>query len=292
MRPRLLMLCLAALVAGCEGSIAEERLQVLITNDDGVAAPGIAALVDELAANPALDLVVIAPDGNRSGSGDQYTTTVMQVRPASTVSGFPAKSVSGFPADGPLFGILHDLPEPPDLVVSGINEGQNIGELTTISGTVGAALWSARLDVPALAFSQGLPAPDYSEAARYAADIVERFRTDADFRARMRSDIPGRAMIVNVNFPTCSTGSTRGVRVVPIGRVVQPVGYEVTAQEGDATTVTPIMERATVFASDCTSALTDPSNDVEAMIHGFASVTPMNSDLTAASLDDFKFLAR
>lgn len=288
----LIVLALGLLAIGCESGDADERVRVLVTNDDGIAAAGIDALVNELARNPAVDLFVIAPDGNRSGSGDQYSMTPIDVRPATTASGFAAKSVSGFPADGSLFGILHDLPTPPDLVVSGINQGQNIAELTTISGTVGAALWSARLGVPALAFSQGFPATNYDDAAQYAGEIVERFRTDDDFRDLMRTNRLGQSRVVNINFPECTTGSTRGVRVVPLGRINQPVGFELTGSAGDVTSFTPIIERANAFASDCASTAVDPRTDVEALMIGFASVTPLNPDLTSVDVDKFEFLER
>jgi 5'-nucleotidase len=289
---QLSVLCVTLALIGCEGGIADERLRVLVTNDDGISAPGIAALVDELARNPALDLVVIAPDGNRSGSGDQYSSTPIDVRVTTTASGFAAKSVSGFPADGPLFAILHDLPTPPELVVSGINLGQNIGEFSNISGTVGAALWSARLGVPALAFSQGIPASDYSAAATYAGEVVERFRTDEDFRELMRANRLGRARVINVNFPECTAAAPRGVRVVPLGRVNQPAGFELTSTNGDVSTFTPIIESANAFSSDCTSTSADPETDVDALINGFASVTPLNTDLTSADVSAFAFLER
>ena len=279
---------------GCADGNASERLRVLVTNDDGVQAEGIAALVDELARNAQLDLFVIAPDGNRSGSSDQFSTQAFEVRATSTASGFPATSESGFPADASLFGILQELSPPPDLVVSGINAGQNIGELIGISGTVGAGLWAARMDVPAIAVSQGLVPVDYTEAAEYAAQVVEIFRTDAAFRNSMESgNAPDRALVLNINFPTCTAGTTRGVRVVPAGRSATPIGYELTSDIDGVQTYLPIIERTNILASDCTSTVTGVGTDVEAMNNGFASVTPLNTDLTAtANLAPFLFLER
>ncbi len=113
--------------------------RVMVTNDDGVGAPGIDVLVEELRLNPELDITVIAPATNQSGSGDSFTNGPVSPSSTTTASGFPATAVNGFPADRVLLGVLELLPAPPDVIVSGINSGPNIsdfvvGELSARSG--------------------------------------------------------------------------------------------------------------------------------------------------------------
>jgi len=272
----------------------------MVTNDDGVGAPGIAALVDKLVTNSSLEVTVFAPASNSSGSGDTISTDrPVSVRSSMTAGGYPATAVHTTAADAALFGILQGLAEKPDLVVSGVNDGQNIGEVVygpglINSGTVGAALWAARFGIPAIAVSQGMQSPSFADAAAYTADVVERFRTDAGFRRLMQSgNATGRAVVLNVNFPTCTAGATRGVRVVPLGRSVNPVGYTLQSDDGTQRTYMLATMTTSLFASDCTSTLASPGTDVEAMSNGFASVTPLGTDATlAGDPQRFQFLER
>lgn len=173
------------------------------------------------------------------------------------------------------------MPEKPDLVVSGINAGQNVAELVNISGTVGVGLWASRLGIPAFAVSQALgPNIDYEAAARYTRKLVNAYRSNATFRSKLRGG-PGRAKILNVNFPTCATGALRGVRAVPLGLAQQVVAYD----PGSGSDVwNPVVVRTPVGSTDCDSKLKKPTTDLEALNNGFASVTPLNSDLTNDAL--------
>lgn len=269
-------------------------LRVLVTNDDGVAAPGIDALVTALAANPNLDITVIAPATNQSGTGDKLTSGPIDVTPASTAGAFPALAVAGFPADSSVFGIRTMNP-PPDLVVSGINFGQNIADLSTLSGTVGAALWSARLGVPAFAVSQGFgPGLSYTDAANYTAQLVEKFRVNRGFRAKLTTRFSDRvALVVNINFPTCAgAGTRRGIELVPLGRITTITGYNLISTMGSTQKYQPVTSSSSL-ASDCTSTVTKPVDDVAAMANGFASVTVLNPDLsTSQKQRGFGFLVR
>ena len=295
---RMLALTLGLLVAsaGIAPAAPPAPLRVLVTNDDGVAAAGINALVQALAANPNLQVTVIAPATNQSGTGDAFTATPIDVTPSSTAGAFPATAVAGKPADTVLFGILKALPQRPDLVVSGINFGQNIADAVTLSGTVGAGLTAARLGIPAIAVSQGLGNPiSYAEAAAYAADVVERFRLSRGFRAKMSTRSRARlALVLNINFPTCTAGSTRGIVLVPVGRSTHVTGYTLTGTSGNVQTFTPTVSSTSFLApSNCQSTLTEPTTDLEAFTNGFATVTPLNTDLTASqSIRSFRFLTR
>ena len=177
----LLAAVFAALVSVTEAA-NPSPLAVLVTNGDGVAAPGIDALVNALSANPNVVVPGTPPAANSSGTGENTTLAApITVTQTTTASGYPALAIGGFPGDTSLFAIRHQLASaPPDLVVSGINQGQNLSaEITPLSGTVGAATWAARLGVPALAVSAGFGASpsNFADAAAYAAKVVEAFRT-------------------------------------------------------------------------------------------------------------------
>jgi len=273
---------------------AETILNVMVTNDDGVAADGIDVLVEALRANPNLNVTVIAPATNQSGKGDSFTTTSnLTSAAATTKSGFTSTAIGGSPtggtpADTVLFGFKEGLPAPPNLVVSGINFGQNIAEAVTISGTVGAGLWAARLGIPAFAVSAGIVtsgsgSPNYADAAKYTARLVEEFRKKKPFQKKMvEKDAPKYGMVLNINFPTCPSGSVRGVKVVPIGRVTNVTGYTLASESGGVQTWTPTVQTADALATDCNSTLAAPTTDLEAMNNGFASVTPLSADLTVS----------
>lgn len=284
--------------AASAGAAPLSPMRVLVTNDDGVAAPGLDALVQQLVANPNLEVTVIAPAANQSGTGDNITTAPIDVTPSSTAGAFPATAVAGFPADTVLFGVLQALPQPPELVVSGINRGQNAGqEVVDVSGTVGAALTAARLHIPAIAVSHGITfssASQYTESAIYAAGLVERFRVSRAFRAKMSSRSGARfALVMNVNFPSCTSGSTRGVLLVPMGPLTQITGYTLTGSVGSTQTFTPAMTSINPFVGNCLSTLAEPTTDVEGLANGFATLTPLNPDLTVSQkIRAFRFLVR
>lgn len=289
---------LLALLLLIAAPAAAQNLKVLITNDDGVSAPGIDALVNELAANPNLDLTVIAPAANSSGTGENRTTTQIGVFAGTTASNFPATVVNGFPGDTTLFGILQAMQaDPPDLVVSGINQGQNLSaEVIPLSGTVGAATWAARLGIPAFAFSAGLGAsPNYADAATYAGALVERFRVKKGFRKKMlEKDAPFRGLVLNVNVPTCTAGAVRGVRVVPVGRAQVFTNYTLQSDVGGLQTWKPTIVSGNPFVSDCTSTVEDVGSDLAAFNNGFIAVTPLDAERnsTGRKVRDFKFVAK
>lgn len=180
-------------------------LRVLVTNDDGFDAPGIDAIVQYLRTVPNVEVSVVAPATNQSGSGDKSTPGAsLVVADVKTLSGYPAKSVAGFPADSVLWAINGGLATKPDLVVSGSNLGQNYGPLNTISGTVGAAATAARAGIPAIAISQGVavaPAVPY-----FPASVTVLSGYFADKLATYRNGSPSLLTVINV--PTCPDTAT------------------------------------------------------------------------------------
>jgi len=178
------------------------HLSVLVTNDDGVGAPGIDALVQALRRQSALTVTVVAPAKNESGTGSKTTSGPLKASRARTRSGYPATAVAGYPVDTITYALAHQFRRrKPDLVVSGINFGQNIGPFVGISGTVGAALAAGKHGIPALATSQGLGSP-----VDFPAGVKQTTAWLVANRAHLRT---GR--VVSVNTPTCAKGRVRGI---------------------------------------------------------------------------------
>lgn len=250
----------------------QRALRILVTNDDGVGAAGIDAVARALTNLPNTQVDIIAPATNQSGSGDKTTTTPITVANTTTSSGLAARSVTGFPADTVLFGILHGLSQRPDLIVSGINAGQNIStEIINISGTVGAGLQSARLHVPAIAVSQGPNLTDYTYAANLTANLVQFFRNSLISRPPTSA-----AKVLNVNVPTCPT--VRGTVLVPAGRVTQITGY---TPPGTTGTFTPTVNQRSINAVNCSSTATNPVDDIDAFNADFVPMSTLNPDLNS-----------
>jgi 5'-nucleotidase len=248
---------LSASAAGSAGAAPKPSttLTVLVTNDDGVTAPGINATVQALRTLPHTQVTVVAPLANESGTGAKVTAGTLTVTDATTASGYPAKAVAGYPADTIIWAIDdHGIAQRPDLVVSGINFGENIGPLASLSGTVGAAETALARGIPALAVSQGVDngqSPNFSQGAKYLVAWVQAHR-----KALLAAK-KGTALGVNgnLNVPTCATGHIRGPVNVKLGATL--IGY-------------------TVGTVNCASTVAKPSTDVGAFVDGFASLTPLH----------------
>lgn len=228
-------------------SVPGDPLVVLVTNDDGVGAPGIDALVNGLQTLDDVEVVVVAPAENQSGSGDATSDGEVTATPATTASGVAATAVAGKPADAVLHA-LDTLALEPDVVVSGVNQGQNIRDLSTVSGTVGAAKTAARQGIPSLAVSAGIldGEAEFDEAVRLALEWVEEHRSEL-------GAVDGVAPVESLNVPTCPVGEVRGLVEVPV------------AAKDDRD----------VFTVDCESTLETPGDDVEGFVNGFAVLSPI-----------------
>jgi len=227
---------------------ATKPLHILVTNDDGYDAPGIDTVATALAALPHVRVTIVAPASNQSGTGGKTTPGVVQATPDKrrTASGRAATAVVGYPADAVNYA-FDDMGLTPDVVVSGINQGQNLGPVASISGTVGAAKRAATLGVPAIAVSQGLSDdPQYEAGARLTVAWVRDHRTQL-------VDHTAAVGVVNLNVPSCPDGALRGVKQVPLA----------TAVDG------------AVGAADCASTVTAVATDVEAFHNGYASVSQL-----------------
>jgi 5'-nucleotidase len=229
---------------GAAGAGDEAPLEILVTNDDGVAAEGIDTLVEALRSVDGVTLTVVAPATQQSGTGGNVTQGPLVTRTEMTASGLEATAVEGFPADA-IRAAFDDLGLQPDLVISGVNEGQNLGPLVDISGTVGAARAAVRAGVPALAVSAGLGAPpDYEAAAELVLDWL------ADNRAALAAGQVSLDGVPNLNVPTCTVGELRGLLEVASATAGDPVA-----------------------PSDCTSTGGGYTDDVTAFANGYAVLT-------------------
>lgn len=263
---------------GGAGGSDDGPLRILITNDDGVGAPGIDAVVEALRDDPDNMLTVCAPATNQSGSGDSRTPTPppLEASETTTASGYPATAVDGTPADSVLYALDNLFSTvPPHVVLSGINEGQNVGAvpsgrfflLSGISGTVGAAKTAACRGVPALASSQGEVEGD--GALDYDAGVDEVLAWLETNRAALLAGQVSVDTITSINIPSCETGAIRGTLEVPLG-AENPNGYVLGGG-----------------AQDCESMLEDPPNDIEAFFNGYTSVSPVdrNAQMTCDNLN-------
>lgn len=163
---------LAALALSPAAEAKTKELRVLVSNDDGVKAPGIDALVKGLRKLPQVKVTVVAPAENQSGSGGKTTAGTLKATKTTTKSGYPAVAVRGYPADSVNYALAKVVKKfQVDLVIAGINRGVNLGPLLDLSGTVGAARAAARKGLPALATSQGtLTATSYVDGVARTVD--------------------------------------------------------------------------------------------------------------------------
>ena len=227
-------------------------LQILVTNDDGVGAPGIDALVEGLRGVKGVKVTVIAPDVNKSGSGSNTTPGSLVTADATTASGYPAIAVQGFPADSVIYALDQGgAKKTPNLVISGINEGQNLGKIADeISGTVGAAKAAAVRGIPALGVSQGLLTggePDFETGVEAVLDWLAKNRKSLTPKKGKKIAV----ILKNLNIPTCAIGEERGLFETAIA----------------ATTDGAVIDQ------NCESTLDNPTNDIEAFNNGYITLT-------------------
>jgi 5'-nucleotidase len=231
----------------------QPTITVLVTNDDGVAAPGIDTLVEALRGVKNTKVVVVAPAENQSGKGGSTTPGTLTTAAATTASGYTATAVQGTPADT-ITAALDQLGVKPNVVMSGINSGQNLGASVDLSGTVGAARMAATRGIPGLAVSQGFgDAPQYQNAAKIAVDWLKQHRA-----ALAKKPKTAPTTIDNYNVPNCPSGKSRGVKQVT------------TATNADGA----------VAGVDCASTVTTPKTDIEAFNAGWAALAEVSTTPT------------
>ena len=235
-------------------------MKILVSNDDGYLAPGIIALANALSA--IAEIMVVAPDSNRSGSSNSLTLD----RPLTVhraENGF--HFVNGTPSDCVHIALTGGLSFRPDLIVSGINQGQNMGDDTLYSGTVAAATEGYLFGIPAIAFSQIEKGWGHLDvAARIAREIVER-----------GFDMLQKPYLLNVNIPNLPYQEIRGICAARLGKrhESEPVIRAQDPQGREIFWIGPAGK-----AKDA-----GEGTDFHAVANGYVSVTPLQIDLTHAS---------
>jgi 5'-nucleotidase len=232
-------------------------MKILISNDDGYLAPGLLALSDAL--SKIADVTVVAPERNRSGASNALTLD----KPLSvSKAGSNIYFVDGTPSDCVHVALTGLLDFRPDLVISGINQGQNMGDDTLYSGTVAAATEGFLFGIPSIAFSQAEKGWEYiDDAARFALNLVQH-----------KLDDIAQPFLLNVNIPNCHYGEIKGVQVTRLGKRHQ--------SEPVVKTLDP-RGRPIYWIGPCGVAKdAGEGTDFHAIANGYVSVTPLQIDLT------------
>lgn len=239
-------------------------MAILLTNDDGADAPGLAALAEALAGLD--DLYIVAPASNQSGVGmgiSIYRDLEAKKLPDGP-GGIPRHSLSGTPADAVKYGLQHILADkPPRLVVSGINLGPNLGRNIRCSGTVGAAAEAVIDGFPALAVSVGYVIPtDWSGAKHYARLVAEK--------ALKMIDEGEKIFLLNLNVPSAPPEKIPGM---------------VTARQGiggihDILSVRSAEDNSYFMEGEWVHVPPENDCDMIAFSEGYAVITPMQLDMT------------
>lgn len=239
-------------------------MRILLTNDDGISAKGIQVLCKSL--SDIAEISVVAPDGNRSAVGHGITLEhpILLKEVEMECGGVFGYAISGTPADCVKLAIQGSLVPMPDIVISGINQGQNLGTDVLYSGTVSAAIEGAQQGVPAIAVSL----TDYE---------YDDFGYAASFTKKLCLYLAGQGLpkdtLLNVNVPPLPAGEIKGVRVTKLCMMryinvfetrIDPKGRKYFWQGGE------------VLEDGCR----DPETDIEAIRNKEVSVTPIHFDLT------------
>ena len=243
-----------------ESDIARKR--ILVTNDDGINAPGLEAMID-IATQLSTDVWVVAPEYNQSGAGHSLSLT----HPVRTRQLSEKKfALEGTPTDCVLFAVKHLLRDrKPDIVLSGVNRGGNMSDDVTYSGTIAGAMEGCLLGIPSIAFSQPYThphSPRWETATAHGAGVARR---------ALAMGIP-RNVLINVNFPDVAPADVKGVRVTRQG-VRGFGGHIVERTDPRGGTYYWIAYAPGEHEHDDESDLTSTRS-------GYISVTPLHLDLT------------
>ncbi len=238
-------------------------MQILVSNDDGIFAPGLAVLAE--ACSLVGQVTVVAPDREQSGTSHSLTLH-HPLRPRRRHDG--SFQVDGTPTDCVLLGVGQLMPERPSFVFSGINHGPNMGEDVLYSGTVSAAMEAVALGIPGIAFSLATRDEDVMGSYReVVAKLVRRITSVPDFP---------RNMLLNINLPRVPASEVKGMKVTKLGSryfsesvtpMTDPWGRQVFWIGGGEITWTG-----------------DADSDHQAVHDGYISITPLHMDLTNYSL--------
>jgi 5'-nucleotidase len=246
-------------------------VKVLLTNDDGIAAEGLHAARRALTEVESIEVHVIAPDSNRSATARSITTrSPLSVKEVEFGDGARGFATDGTPVDCVRFADLGLLGDRPDMIVSGINHGANLGDDITYSGTVAAAFEGIVLGIPAIAISQQSTKRemdfrlgrsfDFEVAAGFLAGLVRRLAEKG----------MAEGTLINVN---CPTGEATGVEVTHLGKRLYNDELKLVGEDGEG------RRRYQIYGFE-PSFEDEPGTDLSAVARGRISITPVHFDLT------------
>jgi 5'-nucleotidase len=238
-------------------------MRILLSNDDGINAPGLQTL-ERIAQAIGSEVWVVAPETDQSGFAHSLTlSNPLRVRTIDE----RRFAVSGTPTDCVIMAVRHLMPSPPDVLLSGVNAGANIADDVTYSGTVAVAMEGTLLAIPSIALSQAHgygendPIP-YETAERHAPDLIRKI---------LAAGIP-RGTLVNLNFPGVAPDAVTGVEVTRQGALTHGLSVEARIDS---------RRRHYYWLAYARSAAeTVPGSDVHALSQGRISVSPLRLDLT------------
>lgn len=250
-------------------------MHILVTNDDGIQAPGLLALAQ--AVRNLGKVTIFAPERNWTASGHVKTLDrPLRVRETILADDTPALSTDGSPSDCVALALLGVIPETVDLVVAGINPGENVGHDVTYSGTVTAAMEAAIWGLPGVAISLQLTEPpprkpDFRAAAHVARRIVETV---------LRDGLP-KGLLLNINVPAGAPEDIKGLRVTRQG--LRIYNDELIRR------LDPRQRPYYWIGGDPPTGIVEEDTDYGALMDGYISLTPLQLDLTAHEhLDRFR----
>jgi 5'-nucleotidase len=246
-------------------------VRVLLTNDDGIGAEGLHALRRALAELDGVETHVIVPDSNRSATARSITTrSPLSVEEVELDDGAIAYATDGTPVDCVRFGDLGLVGERPDLIVSGINHGSNLGDDITYSGTVAAALEGIVLGIPAIAISQQSSAREMGFLPGRRFDFTVAAGLGAGLVRLLVGDRLPAATLLNVN---CPAGEPKGIEVTRLGKRLYNDELRLVDEDGDG------RRRYEIYGFE-PSFEDEAGTDLSAVARGRISLTPVHFDLT------------
>ena len=237
-------------------------MRILLTNDDGIHAEALAEMRRSL--SELGDVTVVAPAKETSGAGHSFTfNKPLMHRPIRKDGEFFGHAVEGTPTDCVKLGVSSILDSPPDLIISGINIGENVGINILYSGTVAAAVEGAMLGIPSIAFSLS-----YSGQPRIGDGCAVSTSLIKELLANHGNEIK----LLNINVPDLPKSEIKGVKITRQSCLVYDESFEkrTDPRGGNYYWITGRMD-----ASRC-----EPDSDIAALIDGYISITPLHYDLT------------
>jgi 5'-nucleotidase len=249
--------------------IDPDKTLILLTNDDGMSASGIRALYEQLVLDATV--VVVAPDREQSGVGHAFTFNTpihYDKTPAGHIP--PGHMVSGTPVDCVKFAVSHLMTKHPDIIVSGLNIGENSGLSAFYSGTVAAAREGAFWNIPSIAFSLCIEGKEHLGAYAAMAPALMKKLVRSD-KKRGKSE---ERIFYNVNFPSCKPEDVKGIKITRQSRAFFDDRYErievATHRTGEGFVI--VGEKIDIEQSN--------DYDSRALMNGFITITPLSFDAT------------